>query len=74
MVQTKNIAVSVGGTTLQRQNEVKFLGIIVNECWSWRNHIGKIKRSCLQAMSPLLKLRNMLPSNLHGIDAISCLG
>ena len=62
--QTKDIAVSMGGTTLQRQNEVKFLGVIVDERLSWRSHIEKIKRSCLRAMSPLFKLRNTLPSNL----------
>ena len=51
----------MGGTTLPRENEVKFLGVTVNENLSWRSHIGKTKRTYLQT---LCKLRNMLPSNM----------
>ena len=56
--------IKLDGVSLKRVSSTKFLGIIIGENQTWKNHIGAISKTILRNIGMLTNLKHFLPENI----------
>ena len=52
---------SIDDSVILRENKVKYLGLIIDETWSWQGHIDYIIASLSKSFGIFNKLKHMVP-------------
>jgi len=60
----KNITIELDNTKLQRVNSTKFLGVIIDENLTWKNHIDGISKTIARNIGVLNKLKHSIPERI----------
>ena len=56
-----SVKVMLPGQPLTRCGKVKCLGVWIDDCLTWRDHIADVRRKCFGALSKIQWLRDVLP-------------
>ena len=62
--KTKHLNFRLSGQRVERINEVKYVGLVVNEFLKWRNHFTHLKKKLNRAISLFSKNRHHTSQNL----------
>ena len=62
--EANNLDICISNTTLEKCEEVKFLGVIVDRNLTWESHIQLVRRKCLFGLFTLRRVRKYLSTNL----------
>ena len=60
----KILNIELGGVSLQRVSSTKFLGVIIDENLTWKNHIDAISKTISRNTGMLTKLKHFLPKHI----------
>jgi len=60
----KNLNIKLDGVSLQKVKSTKFLGVIIDENLTWKNHIDAISKTISRNTGMLTKLKYYLPENI----------
>ena len=67
-LEKKKINIKLDGVSLNRVSSTKFLGVIIDENLTWKNHIDAISKTISRNTGMLTKLKHFLPENiLHSL-------
>ena len=55
------ITLSINNTNIERVNEIKFLGIMLDENLTWKSHINYVKNKVSKSLFILNKSKYILP-------------
>ena len=56
-----NLQINLNDTTLERVKYTKFLGVLINECLTWKKHIECISKTISRNIGVISKLKHSLP-------------
>ena len=59
--RAEQIKVQVNGTTIPRQESVKYLGVTIDHDLSWKSHVGAVRRRMLAAIASIRQVSAYLP-------------
>ena len=59
----KPFTVKVGETTLVNTKSTKFLGVTIDDCLTWKEHVGNVYNKIQTNKRLLINARNLLPSD-----------
>ena len=60
--------VTLNNTTLERVKFTKFLGVLIDECLTWKNHIDCISKTVSRNIGVMNKLKHSIPARiLHSL-------
>ena len=62
------ISVKIGSFTIKQTCYVKFLGVLLDEHLSWKNHFTELSKKLVKTYGVFFKVRSFLP-----IDILACL-
>ena len=57
----ENINIILDDTNLQRVQHTKFLGVLIDECLSWKNHIDCVSKTISRNIGIMNKLKHFIP-------------
>ena len=63
-VETVKLNVKLDGVSLNRVSSTKFLGVIIEENLTWKNHIDAISKTLSRDIGMLTKLKHFVPENI----------
>ena len=58
------VRLSVNDVEIERQNNVKFLGVIIDSELNWEKHVAAVRRKCIGGLATVRRLRHTLPASL----------
>ena len=61
------LQVSIDNEVFAKCDEIKYLGVIVDNHLTWRSHIEEVRKKCLSALAVLRKLKGSLPPKLRNV-------
>jgi hypothetical protein len=70
MISTKNnqaqkdVTIILDDTVLQRVNHTQFLGVIIDECLTWKNHIDCLSKTISRNIGIMNKLKHFIPDRI----------
>ena len=63
-VEKVKLNVKLDGVSLNRVSSTKFLGVIIDENLTWKNHIDAISKTISRNIGMLKKLKHFVPENI----------
>ena len=67
-VNNTDLNVSIAGVSVAKVNDVKCLGVIIDESLSWGPHVEYVKKTVSSKLGMLNRIRNYVPqSSLHSL-------
>ena len=63
-VEKVKLNVKLDGVSLNRVSSTKFLGVIIDENLTWKNHIDAISKTISRNIGMLTKLKHFVPENI----------
>ena len=60
----ENLNVILNDTILERVKVTKFLGVLIDECLSWKNHIDCISKTVSRNIGVMNKLKYSIPHRI----------
>lgn len=57
---TNSIKVCIDGSTIERVDNMKILGVFVDENLNWKGHIASIKKKCYASLSRMYRIKKVL--------------
>ena len=63
-VEKVKLNIKLDGVSLNRVSSTKFLGVIIDENLTWKNHIDAISKTILRNIGVLTKLKHFVPENI----------
>ena len=63
-VEKVKLSVKLDGVSLNRVSSTKFLGVIIDENLTWKNHIDVISKTISRNIGMLTKLKHFVPENI----------
>jgi len=64
MTRTKADGVNLDSTILERVQQTKFLGVIIDECLTWKNHIDCVAKTIARNIGVMNKLKHFVPERI----------
>ena len=58
-----NITLKINNVPIERKNVTRFLGVLIDDKMSWKNHIAAIKTKMSRHIGIMYKLRHVLPTS-----------
>ena len=58
------VRLTVNDVEVERRNNVKFLGVIIDIELTWEKHVAAVRRKCFGSLATLRHLRHTLPVSL----------
>ena len=58
------VRLTVNDVEVERRNDVKFLGVIIDSELTWEKHVAAVRRKCFGCLAMLRRLRHTLPVSL----------
>jgi len=58
------VRLTVNDVEVERRNDVKFLGVIIDSELTWEKHVAAVRRKCFGSLATLRRLRHTLPVRL----------
>ena len=63
--------VILDSTALERVRHTKFLGVLIDDCLTWKNHIDCVSKTISRNISVMNKLKHFVPTRvLHTLYCI----
>ncbi len=63
-----NVKIAINDKNIEQVKSTNFLGIIIDECLTWNNHIAKVAKKIIRASGIISKMRHFV--NRNGIKLI----
>ena len=63
-VEKVKLNIKLDGVSLNRVSSTKFLGVIIDENLTWKNHIDAISKTISRKIGVLTKLKHFVPENI----------
>ena len=60
-IDTNEFNVSISGNVIVKSDYVKYLGVFLDDCLSWKIHIDKLSKKLSRACGMVYKLRHYVP-------------
>ena len=60
----KDLNVSLNNTTLERVRFTKFLGVLIDECLTWKQHIDCVSKTISRNIGVMNKLKYSIPGRI----------
>ena len=58
------VKLSVNDVEVERRDDVKFLGVVIDGELNWEKHVAAVRKKCFGGLATLRRLRNTLPVSL----------
>ena len=62
--ELEKVEVTLCGHSIERCASVKCLGLVIDDGFTWKEHIRSVRRKCFRQLAGLRKLRDVLPAAL----------
>ena len=63
-LEKEKLNIKLDGVSLNRVSSTKFLGVIIDENLTWKNHIDAISKTISRNTGMLTKLKHFVPENI----------
>ena len=57
------VKLSVNDVEVERRDDVKFLGVVIDSELNWEKHVAAVRKKCFGGLAKLRRLRNTVPVN-----------
>ena len=65
-----SVSVTIKGEEIMQQDQVKYLGVIVDKDLNWKAHIARVRNKCFAGLS-FLRRKHEIPTNrIQEIDPL----
>ena len=65
-----NVNVILDSTALEKVKHTKFLGVLIDDCLTWKNHIDCVSKTISRNIGVMNKLKHFVPT--HILHALCC--
>ena len=55
-----DVKITINGKNIEKVKSTNFLGIIIDECLTWNNHIAKVAKKIIRASGIITKIRRFV--------------
>jgi hypothetical protein len=66
--QKQNITISMNNENLKQVKSTTFLGIVIDECLTWKNHLNSISKKIIKSASIISRIRHF--TNLKSLKLV----
>ena len=60
---SQTIKININGKNIEQVKSTTFLGIIIDECLTWKDHIAKVAKKIIRAAGIIAKIRHFVNRN-----------
>jgi hypothetical protein len=59
----QDIKININGNNIEQVRNTVFLGIVIDECLTWKDHIAKVAKKLIRAAGIIAKIRHFVNRN-----------
>ena len=61
LIKFQSVALTANGSSLERQESLKYLGVTINQNLSWSDHISNLSKKVNQRIGLIRRLKHLIP-------------